>query len=66
MSTNKPTKCHGCSNTFESYDMTPEEGYKYQGKIYCSDSCQQECEVDEMENEMYMEECGLNSDGSEW
>ena len=58
--------CYGCGNSFESYNMTPEQGVKHNGKIYCNDDCQMEAEVDELENSMYMEDCGLNADGSEW
>ena len=65
-STSNPTHCAGCHHSFESYEMTPKEGYECNGVIYCNDHCQLESEVDAMESQMYMNECGLNSDGSEW
>jgi hypothetical protein len=60
------THCYGCGNSFASYDMTQADGVVYDGKTFCNDDCQMEAEVDELENSMYMEECGLNSDGTEW
>ena len=58
--------CYGCGSSFESYNMTQEQGVNYNGKTFCNDDCHLECESDELENSMYMSECGLNSDGSEW
>ena len=58
--------CHGCGYSFESYNMTQAQGYDYQGSTYCNSDCQMESEVDALESEMYMSDCGLNSDGSEW
>ena len=63
MKFNNETHCQGCRNSFESYDMTKEEGYTFAGKNYCSDSCQQESEVAAMEQSNYEYECGI---GSHW
>ena len=60
------THCHGCGNSFESYGMTQAQGYDYNGSTYCNEDCQMESEADTLEQSMYMEECGLNQDGSEW
>ena len=38
-------RCAGCHQTFKSYNMTPEEGFKVDGKVYCNDDCFHESEV---------------------
>ena len=58
--------CYGCGNTFKSYGMTQEQGVNHNGHTYCNDDCQMEAEVDDLENSIYMDECGLNTDGSDW
>ena len=60
------THCHGCGDSFESFNMLQSDGVVYAGKTFCNDDCQMACETDELENSMHMQECGLNSDGSEW
>lgn len=62
----KQTHCHGCGESFESYNMTQAQGVTHNGKTFCNDDCQMSCETDELENSMHMSECGLNQDGSEW
>ena len=60
------THCAGCHQSFASYGMKQSEGVVINGLSYCNDDCEMEAELDAVDNADYMEECGLNQDGSEW
>jgi len=41
--------CAGCRYSFEHYGMKASDGYKQDGKIYCSSDCQMERETAALE-----------------